>query len=404
MKVLMINIVCGSGSTGRIVADMWSLLKEQGHEAKITYGFGTGTRVAQEDMLRFNTKFGYYRHNIAAKLTDRTGLYSARQTKRLVEYIKRYDPDVIHLHNLHGYYINYKVLFDYLAQAGKPVVWTLHDCWAFTGHCAYFTAAGCEQWKTHCSDCASLGEYPVCYLKGDVYNNFETKKRAFTSVENMTIVTPSKWLGELVRESFLNKYPVEVIHNGIDLSVFRPKETDFKQRHGIADKTMVLAVANVWEKRKGLDDVLKLAEMLGEDYQIVIVGLSEKQAAEMPENIIAIQRTSSVDELVEIYSAADVFVNPSYEETFSLVNIEALACGTPIVAYPTGIAVELDGKSGCNIVPVGDMEKLYEVICTVDKPERAKVCQLAQAFSAQEKYNEYIKLYEILTKKSADCI
>lgn len=398
MKVLMINIVCGSGSTGRIVADMWSLLKEQGHEAKITYGFGTGTRVAQEDMLRFNTKFGYYRHNIAAKLTDRTGLYSARQTKRLVEYIKRYDPDVIHLHNLHGYYINYKVLFDYLAQAGKPVIWTLHDCWAFTGHCAYFTAAGCEQWKTHCSDCASLGEYPVCYLKGDVYNNFETKKRAFTSVENMTIVTPSKWLADLVGESFLNKYPVEVIHNGIDLSVFRPKETDFKQRHGIADKTMVLAVANVWEKRKGLDDVLKLAEMLGEDYQIVIVGLSEKQAAEMPENTIGIQRTSSVDELVEIYSAADVFVNPSYEDNFPTVNIEALACGTPVVTYATGGCAEaLDALSGI-AVPTGDVEKMKEAISGCGEFEKEKVLQRAKNFDAKEKYNEYIKLYERLMK------
>ena len=277
-------------------------------------------------------------------------------------------------------------------------MWTLHDCWAFTGHCAYFTAAGCEQWKTHCSDCASLGEYPVCYLKGDVYNNFETKKRAFTSVENMTIVTPSKWLADLVGESFLNKYPVEVIHNGIDLSVFRPKETDFKQRHGIADKTMVLAVANVWEKRKGLDDVLKLAEMLGEDYQIVIVGLSEKQAAEMPENIIAIQRTSSVDELVEIYSAADVFVNPSYEDTFPTVNIEALACGTPVVTYATGGCAEaLDALSGI-AVPTGDVEKMKEAISGCGEFEKEKVLQRAKNFDAKEKYNEYIKLYERLMK------
>lgn len=398
MKVLMINIVCGSGSTGRIVADMWALLKEQGHEAKIAYGFGMGTRVAEQDMIRFNNKPGYYRHNIAAKLTDRTGLYSTRQTKRLIEQIKQYDPDIIHLHNLHAYYINYKVLFDYLVQSGKPVVWTLHDCWAFTGHCAYFTAAGCEQWKDHCADCSLLREYPACYLKGDAYNNFETKKKVFTSVENMTIVTPSKWLAELAEESFLGKYPIEVIHNGIDLSVFRPKATDFKQRHGISDKTMVLAVANVWEKRKGLGDVIKLSEMLGEDYQVVVVGLSEKQVAAMPKNIIAIRRTSSVGELAEIYSAADIFINPSYEDTFPTVNIEALACETPVITYDTGGCAEaLDAVSGI-VVPAGDVRKMKEAICSAGKLERMKASQRAQAFSAEEKYAEYLKLYERLTR------
>lgn len=398
MKVLMINAVCGSGSTGRIVTDMWSLLKERGHEAKIAYGVGTGTRIAAEDMIRFNNKSGYYRHNIAAKLTDRTGLYSTRQTKRLIEQIKQYDPDIIHLHNLHGYYINYKVLFDYLVQSGKPVVWTLHDCWAFTGHCAHFVSKGCEQWKTHCSDCSLLREYPVCYLKGDVYNNFETKKKAFTSVENMTIVTPSKWLAELVEESFLNKYPVEVIHNGIDLSVFKPTTSDFKHRHGIENKIMVLAVANVWSKKKGLGDMLRLSEMLGENYQIVIVGLTEKQAADMPKNIIAIQRASSVDELVEIYSAADVFVNPSYEDTFPTVNIEALACGTPVVTYDTGGCAEaLDAVSGI-VVPTGDVRKMKEAIFSVGKLDRVKAGQRAQAFSAGEKYAEYLKLYERLIR------
>ena len=398
MKVLMINAVCGSGSTGRIVADMWALLKEQGHEAKIAYGFGMGTRVAEQDMIRFNNKPGYYRHNIAAKLTDRTGLYSTRQTKRLIEQIKQYDPDVIHLHNLHGYYINYKVLFDYLAQAGKPVVWTLHDCWVFTGHCAYFDAAGCEQWKTHCAECPLLREYPACYLGGDVYSNFETKKRAFTSVENMTIVTPSKWLAELVKESFLSKYPVEVIHNGIDLSVFKPQESDFKERRGIADKKLVLAVANVWDRRKGLDDVLRLSEMLGEDYQVVVVGLSEKQVAAMPKNIIAIRRTSSVEELARIYSAADVFVNPSYEDNFPTVNIEALACETPVITYDTGGCAEaLDAVSGI-VVPAGDVRKMKEAICSAGKLERMKASQRAQAFSAEEKYAEYLKLYERLTR------
>lgn len=401
MKVLMINIVCGSGSTGRIVADMWSLLKEQGHEAKIAYGFGEGTRVAQEDMFRFNTKSGYYRHNIAAKLTDRTGLYSARQTKRLVEYIKRYDPDVIHLHNLHGYYINYEVLFDYLAQSGKPVVWTLHDCWAFTGHCAHFAAAGCEQWKTHCSECPLLKEYPVCYLSGDVYNNFETKKKAFTSLGNMTIVTPSKWLAEFVGKSFLNEYPIRVIHNGIDLSLFKPIPTDFKKEQGFENKTMVLAVANVWSEKKGLSDVLKLSEMLGEDYQVVAVGLSEKQAESMPENIVAIQRTSSVEELAEIYSAADVFVNTSYEDTFPTVNLEALACGTPVVTYATGGSPESINDSCGLVVPCGDCEALKDAVLQVKniRPFSSELCRCrAECFNKDEKFEEYIELYERLVK------
>ena len=358
MKILLINSICGSGSTGRIVADLWKALKEEGHEAKVAYGFGKASGVAQEDLIKYNNKAGYYIHNAFAKLTDKTGLYSTLQTKYLVKRIKEFDPDVIHLHQLHGYHINYKVLFDYLSKADKKVVWTLHDCWAFTGHCAYFSFNKCDKWKAGCDNCAHMDEYPVCYLKGNAKRNFRIKKQAFTSVKDMTIVTPSRWLAEIVKESFLGQYPIEVIHNGIDLTVFKPTENDFKEKNGITDKKMVLAVANVWEPRKGLSDILRLAEMLDDNYKVVIVGLSEEQKKELPENIIGITRTNSVQELVKIYSAADVFVNFSVEETFGLVTAEAIACGTPVITYDKTAVPEIVDENVGIVVREGDLEKV----------------------------------------------
>lgn len=396
MKVLLINAVCGTGSTGRIVADLWATLKAQGHEAKVAYGVGKGSLVDPQDRICFNNKVGYYAHNIAAKLTDKTGLFSAKQTRNLIKQIKAYDPDIIHLHNLHGYYMNYKLLFEYLAQADKPVVWTLHDCWAFTGHCSYFSAIKCEQWKKHCTCCKQLRNYPACYLSGNVSENYETKKAAFTSVKNMTIITPSQWLAGLVGESFLSKYPVKVINNGIDLNIFTPTPSDFKKKHNIEGKTVVLAVANVWGVRKGYNDVLKLAGMLDPSYQVVMVGVTDHQMQEMPNNILAIKRTSSAKELAEIYSAADVFVNPSYEETFGMVTAEALACGTPVVTYDKTAVPEVADNTCGIVVHAGDIAGMKEAIMKVRNLDRNQAIRRAKIFKRKKIYGEYSLLYNFL--------
>ena len=243
--------------------------------------------------------------------------------------------------------------------------WTLHDCWAFTGHCSYFTMVKCEQWKSHCSYCSQLRRYPACFAMSSVSKNFERKRRAFTGVKNMTLITPSKWLADLTRQSFLKEYPVEVHYNTIDTNIFKPTPSDFRKRYGLQDKIIVLGVANVWEDRKGLFDFYKLAEMLDDRHVIVLVGLSEKQIKELPKNIKGIQRTNSPQELAAIYTAADVFVNPTYEDNYPTVNLEAQACGTKVITYDTGGCREtIKDNNSCIIVDTG---KIIDVLSYIKR-------------------------------------
>lgn len=252
MKIFYVNSVCGSGSTGRIVTDLCQVLEHEGHEACVAYGVGNASKIAPDRTIRINNKPGYYAHNLLSRVTDRAGFYSANATKKLVKAIREYKPDLIHLHNLHGYYLNIALLFEFLAEAGIPVVWTLHDCWPMTGHCAHFDYARCDKWRDGCGHCPQLNTYPKSWLADQSARNYSDKRRLFTSVPNMTIVTPSRWLADIVQQSFLGQYPVTVIPNGIDLNVFKPTPSRFREDHGIGSKTMVLAVANVWSKKRGM--------------------------------------------------------------------------------------------------------------------------------------------------------
>lgn len=236
MKVLLINSMCGSGSTGRIVAGIYERVLAAGGEAKAAYGFREATRVPECDRYKINSVYGYYVHNILAKLTDKTGLYSSRQTKKFVKWIKEYDPDIVNIHNLHGYYINYEILFDYLKSANKKVVLTLHDCWLFTGHCAHFDMAGCDGYLNGCKECKHKNMYPKCYFKCRAEENYQLKKRLISGIDNLTVVTPSNWLAELARQTFLGDKEIRVINNGIDLSVFSPTDSDIKEKLGIKNK------------------------------------------------------------------------------------------------------------------------------------------------------------------------
>ena len=340
MKVLMINSVCGIRSTGRICTDIAEELEKQGHDVKIAYGRETVPEKYQKYAVRIGTDLDVKLHGIKTRLFDRHGFGSKRATKKFIKWVEEYDPDVIHLHNLHGYYINIKILFDYLKKANKKVVWTLHDCWAFTGHCTHFSLASCEKWKTECKCCPNKKEYPRSNLLDNSKKNYVCKKSLFTGIKNMMLVTPSEWLKDLVKQSFLSDYEVKCIHNGIDLNAFRPTESDFKKRNDLEDKKVVLAVSSVWNERKGFYDVIKLSEQLTSDYKVVMVGLDDAQKNSLPPNIIGITRTNSTTELAEIYSAADVFVNLTYEDNYPTVNLEALACGTPVITYKTGGSVE----------------------------------------------------------------
>lgn len=337
MKVLMINSVCGIGSTGRICTDIAEALTAQNHECRIAYGRGTVPEKYRRYAVRIGNNPSVNLHALQTRIFDNTGAGSKIATKRLISRIKEYDPDVIHLHNIHGYYINIELLFGYLKQAGKKVVWTLHDCWAFTGHCAHFELVGCNKWKDGtCGNCPQKKEYPGSLLLDNSKNNFIKKKNLFTGVPDMTVVVPSEWLASIVRNSFLNEYEIKVIRNGIDTDVFKPTQGDFRERYGLKDKKIVLGVASVWSDRKGYNDILKLAETLDDNCKTVLVGADKKQIKSLPDNILGISHTDNPAELAEIYTCADILVNPTFEDTYPTVNLEAQACGTPVVTYRTG--------------------------------------------------------------------
>lgn len=329
-----------NGSTGTIMRNLHASLTEHGVDSYILWGRRHDTVSDHERCVA--TKAGYLSHGVRTRLFDRMGFYSKRDTARLLKLLEEIDPDVVHLHNIHGYWVNVEMLFGWLASHRCQVRWTLHDCWAFTGHCAHFVYVKCAQWKTHCAceePCCQLDTYPKTFSKRSCARNFEDKKRVFTSVspERMVLITPSHWLAGLVKESFLSKYPVEVRHNTVDTNVFKPTPSDFRERYGIGDRFMVLGVASPWTERKGLEDFMELARGLDSaKCAIVLVGLSKRQIDQLPKEVVGFERTSSPQELAGIYSTADVFFNPTLEDNFPTVNLEAEACGTRVLTYDTG--------------------------------------------------------------------
>ncbi len=394
MKILQINSTCGFGSTGKIAVDILNTVEQNGGEGLICYGRGTAPngvpsyKIGSETLVKI--------HGALSRVTDRQGFYSSNATAALVRKIQEYDPDIIHLHNIHGYYLDVRILFGYLKKCGKPLVWTLHDCWSFTGHCAYFTASGCEKWKTGCNNCPSKKEYPQSLLIDSSEKNYNEKKELFTGLPNLTLVTPSVWLKGLVEKSFLREYPVKVINNGINTNIFKPTKSDFRKKYGAENKKIYLGVASVWEERKGLSDLIKIASYLDKDETLVIVGLTGAQAAKMPEGVIGIERTQSAKELAEIYTAADVFLNPTYEDNYPTTNLEAVACGTPAVTYETGGSPESLTNGRGVAVPVGDTERMYSAAKSLAGVKTDCPCE----FDAMKKYSEYRELYEELLSKN----
>lgn len=361
MRILMINSVCGIRSTGRICTDLAQEFDKAGHEVKIAYGREDVPAKYEKYAIRIGTDFDVKCSAIHTRLTDKHGFFNRRATGKFLEWAEEYNPDLLWLHNLHGYYINVELLFEWIkSRPDMQVKWTLHDCWAFTGHCSHFTMAKCEQWKDHCTHCPQSRRYPASYAD-NCENNFKRKKAAFCGVKNMTLITPSQWLADLVKESYLGEYPVEVRYNTIDTTVFKPTPSDFRERYAVQNKKIVLGVASAWDERKGLTDFYKLAEMLDDHYVIVLVGLTKKQMQTLPPNIIGITKTNSPKELAEIYTAADVFVNPTYEDNYPTVNLEAQACGTPVVTYNTGGAPETINTSN-SIVLEKAVENIFEAV------------------------------------------
>lgn len=396
-KLLQINTVVNTTSTGRIAEDIGNIAMQNGWESHIA--FGRNEQKSNSTKIKIGNRYDFIWHGLATRLFDKHGFASKNATKDLVRQIYNLQPDIIHLHNLHGYYLNIEVLFSFLAHMNIPVVWTLHDCWPFTGHCTHFSFINCNKWRTHCSHCPQKKEYPASFFKDNSYNNFERKRQLFTLPKNMTLIPASYWLEEILKESFFKGYPMEVIHNGIDTDVFKPTKYDYIiNKLNLRNHFIILGVANIWINRKGIDDFIKLSEELSENDRIILVGLNKKQIKNLPANIIGLERTESIAELAALYSGANLFVNPTWEDNFPTTNLEAMACGTPVVTYKTGGSPESITPETGFIIEQGDIKGLIQTIHSIK--ERGKeyyqeACRrrAVEHYNKKDKFKDYITLY-----------
>lgn len=398
-RVLQINSVINSGSTGRIAEEIGLKAISNDWESYIAYG--RNDRPSKSHKIKIGNKLDIYWHVLITRLSDRHGLGSKRATKRLIKEIEKVQPDIIHLHNIHGYYLNYEIFFEYLKATNTPIVWTLHDCWIMTGHCAHFDYIKCDKWKSHCNFCPQRYTYPKSFYDRS-FNNYKLKKKLFCSkAEDMTLVPVSEWLSNILSNSFLYKSPKKNIHNGIDINTFSPQKSTLKNSLGIDDKFVIIGVASIWDARKGLEDFKKLSEQLNDDEIILLIGLSEKQISELPKDIIGITRTENVKQLAEFYSIADVFVNPTWEDSYPTTNLEATACGTPIITYKTGGSPESVSPETGFVVEKGNLGELRKVINTIKQNGKSFysiACRerAVKMFNKEDRYAEYIELYEEL--------
>lgn len=399
-KIFQINSDVNSGSTGRIAEEIGQAAMNSGWESYIAYG--RNDRPSQSELIKIGNDWNIKMHGFQTRLLDRHGLGSSSATKELILQIKGISPDIIHLHNIHGYYINIEILFNYLRKTNIPIVWTFHDCWPITGHCAYFSLVGCEKWKTQCYDCPQKTSYPASWLVDRSEKNYQLKKALFTSLPNLTLVPVSKWLSGILEESFLKNNPIKTINNGINTDVFKPSTSKaFRTKHGLENKFLLLGVASVWSSRKGLKDFIKLSKHLNSEYQIVLVGLSREQIEHLPENILGIERTESVEELAELYASSDVYINPTFEDNFPTTNLESLSCGTPVITYKTGGSPEaIDELTGIVVEQgnIGNLIDAVEMVKNKGKQYYSDACvnRAHRLYKKEDRYQEYLELYESL--------
>ena len=360
MKILLINVTCGIGSTGRICVDIAEALNRNGHEVKIAYGREAVPHKYSNFAERVGSEEDVINHAVRARLFDSAGFCSKKVTQKFIEWIRTFDPDVIHLHNVHGYYINVDILFRYLHTCGKKIIWTLHDCWAFTGHSAYCDAADCTRWINGCHNCPNKNKYPASILDRSS-ENWKRKRKIFNDIPNMRIVTPSEWLETLVKKSFLSDYKTNAIYNGVNTKVFKPAKDKRISEYEPDNRKIILGVASVWDERKGLQEFYELAKIITDDYVILLVGLDRKKTKKLPCNIKVIKKTQNIQALAALYSMAEVYINPTWEDNYPTTNLEAIACGTPVITFDTGGSGE-SAKLFGSVVPKGDISELWREI------------------------------------------
>lgn len=370
MKVVMINSVSGYGSTGSICVDIAIELERHGHECFIAFG---QVSRGYHNEFKIGTKLENHLHNVGSRLLGKQGYFTKRGTKKLVDFLRSYNPDVIHLHNLHGNYLKLEILFKYLIEVQKPVVWTLHDCWAFTGKCAHYTDVQCFKWQTHCDNCPQVQKYPPSVLLDRSSVMFDDKKEWFTSLKNMTIIPVSNWLAREVSTSFLNKYPLIPIYNWVNHEIFKPMiATDFHKKYEVsAEKFTVLLVSAGWhETDVKYQDAIALAAVLPDDMQIIMIGKVVKPEY-LPKNIKHIDYLNGPAELANAYSFADVYVHLSTEDTFGKVIAEALSCGTPAVVYDVTACPEIIDTHCGYVVAKRDVQQVREAILKIKENSKS---------------------------------
>ena len=404
MKIIEINTTKNSGSTGRIASQIQAYVNGKGESCKIAFGYGNSEGSSDFSMY---SRAGTHIHSFLSRKLCMQGRCSWVQTYRLVNFLKAEKPDIVHLHNIHGHYLNYKILFRYLKSTQIPVVWTFHDCWPYTGKCAHYSGAGCDKWKTECFDCPNLQTYPDSSFDGS-RRNYQNKKRCFTSLEKLHIVCNSDWLKSQVEESFFKGADITRIYNGVDTGVFYPKTANevkkAAEKYGIdLEKKTILGVSGVWKADKGLQVFLELTRAISPEYQVVLVGVSQSQKETLPKSVIAIERTEDMQELAALYTLADVLVNASKEETFGMVPAEAMACGTPVVVSSKTACPEIADPSVVLVVSMDSIDELIDAIegiCTKGKGVYSDSCvaKIRNLFSVEEMNRQYYGLYKRVLK------
>lgn len=396
--ILQINTVVNSGSTGRIAEQIGQLTIQNGWKSYIAYG--RNKRPSKSNLIKIGSRLDIGLHVLQTRLFDSHGFSSNKVTRNFIKQIELIKPDIIHLHNLHGYYLNIEILFNYLSILNIPVIWTLHDCWPLTGHCTHFEFIGCYKWETECSNCPQKNEYPKSIFIDRSKKNYHLKKHYFTSVKNMTLIPVSKWLGNIVNKSFLSNYPSQIINNGIDTNIFAPNSSDkIRKKFKLHGKFIILGVNSNWSPRKGLSDFIALSKIIDSNSLIILVGLSSIQLKNLPPNIIGISRTENTLELAKFYSTADVFVNPTWEDNFPTTNLEAMACGTPVITYNTGGSIESVTKDTGMVVEQGNIQELnvtINKIITRGKSSYTQACvdRVKHFYNKDERFHDYISLYD----------
>lgn len=418
-KLLQINpVLRTSTSTGRIMKEIGELAMANGWESYVAYSKGRdGLPGSTSIPVPVGNKASVAWHGLQTRILDRHGLGSVLATKRFIEDIRRIRPDIIHIHNIHGYFLNYRILFDFLSHSGIQVIWTVHDCWLYTGHCYHYMYAGCDRWKTGCGHCPQRGKFPRSLLADRSARNFRDKRDAFCSMpeDRLTIVPVSDWMRSEMSESFLKDYRFQVIHNGIDTDVFSPQpalESEVRRCYGLGDRHVILGIASIWSEEKGLNDFVEMAAKLESDEVIVLVGMDRRQLDDvlsrcgrtaLGDRIVAVKRTADVHQLAGLYSTADVLVNPTWQDNYPTVNLEAISCGTPVVTYRTGGSIEAVAGDTGFVVEQGDIEGLVDAVRRVETLGKAHfrdACRsrAVKEFRKEDRYAEYIELYERLTK------